>query len=116
MSSIAAAGLYDGVFREDQLLEAAIDLDQITRGNINMFAATLVVNKNDPSFQPMSAQLPPPMGSNQAPPQNPMGSAVPRAAFRQFVRIDMVLKTDAHMTRDGRIVLSHDATGARTAN
>src|SRR5690242_7442718 len=25
------------------------------------------------------------------------------------------IETDAHMTRDGRIVLSHDATGAKTA-
>jgi hypothetical protein len=97
---IQANGEYDGLFREDQLLEAAIDLDQISRGNINMYTATLIVNKNDPSFQPMSAQLPPPMGSDQPPMQTAMGSAVPRAAFRNFVRVDIVLKTDSHMTID----------------
>jgi hypothetical protein len=95
---IAENGELDGVFREDQLLEAAIDLDQITRGNVNMYAATLVVNKNDPSFQPMSAQLPPPPGSIDPPPQMPLGSAVPRAAFRQFVRVDIVFQASTHMT------------------
>jgi hypothetical protein len=91
----------DGEFTEDNLLEAAIDLDQITRGNINMYAATLNVNKNDPSFQPLSAVQAPPPGSIDPPPQNAMGSAVPRAAFRQIVRVDVTLKpTDAgvHLT------------------
>lgn len=98
-TDIPAMGTYDGVFREDQLLEAAIDLDQITRANVNPFAATLIVNKNDPSIQPLSAQQPPPPGSNQAPPQMPTGPAIPRAAFRQFVRVDMVLKTlGPHLT------------------
>jgi hypothetical protein len=82
----------DGEFTEDNLLEAAIDLDQITRGNINMYAATLNVNKNDPSFQPLSAVQAPPPGSIDPPPQNAMGSAVPRAAFRQIVRVDVTLK------------------------
>ena len=97
---IQANGELDGLFREDQLLEAAIDLDQITRGNINMYAATLTVNKNDLSFQPLSATMPPPMGSTQAPMQTAMGSAVPRAAFRNVVRVDIVMKTDSHMTID----------------
>jgi len=97
---IQANGELDGLFREDQLLEAAIDLDQITRGNINMYAATLTVNKNDLSFQPLSATMPPPMGSTQPPSQTAMGSAVPRAAFRNVVRVDIVMKTDSHMTID----------------
>jgi hypothetical protein len=100
-TDIPANGSVDGEFREDQLLEAAIDLDQISRGNVNPFAATLIVNKNDTSFQPMSTQLPPPPGSNQPPPQTPLGSAVPRSAFRQFVRVDLVLKTlGPHLTMD----------------
>jgi hypothetical protein len=97
---IQGNGQYDGLFREDQLLEAAIDLDQITRGNINMYAATLTVNKNDPSFQPLSASMPPPVGSDQPPMQTPDGSAVPRAAFRNIVRVDIVMKSDTHMTID----------------
>jgi hypothetical protein len=98
-TDIPAMGQVDGVFREDQLVEAAIDLDQISRANINPFAATLIINKNDPSFQPLSVQLPPPAGSNMPPMQTPTGSAVPRAAFRQFVRIDLALKTlGPHLT------------------
>ena len=97
---IQANGEYDGLFREDQLLEAAIDLDQISRGNINMYRATLTVDKNADSFQPLSAQMPPPVGSNDPPMQTPMGSAVPRAAFRNFIRVDVVFKTESHMTID----------------
>lgn len=97
---IQGNGQYDGLFREDQLLEAAIDLDQITRGNINMYAATLTVNKNDQSFQPLSASMPPPAGSDEPPMQTSDGSAVPRAAFRNIVRVDIVMKTDTHMTID----------------
>ncbi|MFT3700511.1 MAG: hypothetical protein QM831_45625 [Kofleriaceae bacterium] len=92
-------GEIDSLFREDQLLEAAIDLDQISRGNINMYAATLTVNKNDESFQPLSAVMPPPMGSQDPPAQVAMGSAVPRAAFRNVVRVDLVLKPDDHHTQ-----------------
>jgi hypothetical protein len=98
--SLQANGEYDGLFREDQVLEAAIDLDQISRGNVNMFAATLTVNKNDPSFQPLSAQMPPPVGSDEPPMQTAVGPAVPRAAFRNFVRVDLVLEADTHMSID----------------
>lgn len=97
---IQAGGQLDGIFREDQLLEAAIDLDQITRGNINMYAATLTVNKNADTFQPLSAQMAPPPGSNDPPMQTPDGPAVPRAAFRNMVRVDITMTTDAHMTLD----------------
>jgi hypothetical protein len=89
---LPANGEVTGEFTEDNLLEAAIDLDQITRGNINMYAATLIVNKNDPSFQPLSAVQPPPVGTLDPPPQTDLGSAVPRAAFRQIVRVDLGLK------------------------
>ena len=97
---IQGNGELDGVFREDQLLEAAIDLDQITRGNVNEYAATLTVNKNDLSFQPMSPLMPPPPGSNEPPPQMPLGPAIPRAAFANFVRVDMVLRASTHMTME----------------
>jgi hypothetical protein len=92
--SIGANAEIDGEFTEDNLLEAAIDLDQITRGNINMYAATLIVNKNDQSFQPMSAVQPPPPDSDDPPAQTPVGSAVPRSAFRQIVRVDLTLIPD----------------------
>jgi hypothetical protein len=100
-TNIAANAEVRGVFREDQLLEAAIDLDQITRANLNPFAATLVVNKNDLSIQPLTPALPPPPGSTTPPPQMPTGSPIPRAAFRQLVRVDLVLQTlGPHLTMD----------------
>jgi hypothetical protein len=95
---LQAKGQYDGLFREDQLLEAAIDLDQISRANINMYAATLTVNKNDASFQPLSPRVAPPPGSQDPPIQTPTGPAVPRSAFRNIVRVDMVMEATTHMT------------------
>jgi hypothetical protein len=94
-----------GVFREDELLEAAIDLDSITRGNINPFAATLNINKNEKSFQPLSA----PMLMNPTCIQNPAdptcqqtaaGPVVPRAAFAGIIEVDLVFKPDHHMVLD----------------
>lgn len=92
----------DGVFTEDQLLEASIDLDQITRGNVNVFTATLTVNMNDPSFQPMSVPQPAPPDeeSDDTPPQTPVGNPIPRAAFAQLLRVDLVFKPDHHMVLD----------------
>jgi hypothetical protein len=103
-----------GVFREDQLLEAAVDLDQITRGNVNPFRATLQIDKNDPSFQPLSMYVPPAQPGEDPPPQTPVGPVIPRAAFANIVRVDVVFKPDHHMVmsyvvrvRDHRGIL-HD--------
>lgn len=102
---VPANATVEGVFREDQLLEAEIDIDQVTRGNINPFAATLTVNKNDKSFQPLTPSMvtnpmcqmdPPPAGCVQ----QPMGPAVPREAFAGIVRIDLVFHPDHHMVLD----------------
>ena len=68
----------EGVFREDQLREAAIDLDQITRGNVNPFAAMLTPNRTADSFQPVTAYDPVTETGG-----SPDGPAVPVAAFRQ---------------------------------
>jgi hypothetical protein len=87
-----------GVFREDQLLEASVDLDQVTRGNVNPFRATLEINKNDPSFQPLSMYVPPAVPGQDPPAQTPVGPIIPRAAFAEMIRVDMVFKPDRHMT------------------
>ena len=97
---IAANGELSGTFREDQLLEAAIDLDQVTRGNVNPFMATLVVNKNDQSFQPMSTPVLPTAAMPNPPPQTPTGMPIPRAAFAEIIRVDLVFKPDRHMVMD----------------
>jgi hypothetical protein len=88
-----------GVFREDQVLEAAVDLDQITRGNVNPFAATLTVSTNADMFQPLTPAVYDP-DTGEVTPGTPSGPAIPRAAFRQLVRVDVVFKPGAHMTLD----------------
>jgi hypothetical protein len=92
---IEANGSVDGQFREDQILEASIDLDQITRGNINPFAATLNIDKNDQSFQPVMIVMPTVDDPDPAP--IPVGSPIPRAAFAQMIRFDLVFKPTTHM-------------------
>jgi hypothetical protein len=98
-------GEVSGVFREDQLEEASIDLDQITRGNVNPFAAMLTVNKHDDSFQPLSAPMTMNPTCQQDPDdptcqQQPTGPAVPREAFASIVRVDLVFEPDRHMVLD----------------
>jgi hypothetical protein len=83
-----------GLFREDQLREASIDLDQITRANLNPFAATLQVHKNLELFQPLSPLMP----GVEDYVQMPVGDPIPRAAFRQIIRVDLVFKPDRPMT------------------
>jgi hypothetical protein len=91
--NVPAGGEVSGLFTEDELREAAIDLDQITRGNVNPFAATLTINKNAKLFQPVT----PPMPQVQDYVQTPVGPAVPREAFAGITRIDLVFKPDVHM-------------------
>ncbi|HET9626620.1 MAG TPA: hypothetical protein VFP84_34895 [Kofleriaceae bacterium] len=85
-----------GLFTEDQLREASIDLDQITRGNVSPFRATLTVSKNADSFQPLT----PPMPAVKDYMQTPVGDPVPREAFAYMTRIDLVFKPTTHMTLD----------------
>jgi hypothetical protein len=82
----------EGVFREDQLREAAIDLDQITRGNVNPFAATLTTSKTATSFQPVTPYDPVTETGGA-----PDGPEVPAAAFRQLVRVDIRFRPDRDM-------------------
>lgn len=97
---VPAMGSVDGVFREDQVMEAAIDCDEVTRGHVNPFAANLKINKNDQSFQPLTAYVPPAVVGQDPPPQTPDGPVVPREAFASLIRIDLVFKPDHHMTMD----------------
>lgn len=92
---VAAGGSITGLFREDQLREASIDLDQITRGNINAFRATLTVSKNATQF----AELAPLTfdAEGEPLPQATTGVVYPREAFAQITRIDLVFKPDRHM-------------------
>jgi hypothetical protein len=89
---IDAGASVEGVFREDQLREAAIDLDQITRGNVNPFAATLTTSKTATSFQPVTPYDPVTETGGA-----PDGPEVPAAAFRQLVRVDLRFRPDRDM-------------------
>jgi hypothetical protein len=92
--AVPAKGTVSGLFTEDQLREASIDLDQITRGNVSPFRATLTISKNAQNFQPMT----PPMPGNELYMQTPIGSPIPREAFAEITRIDLVFKPTTHMT------------------
>jgi hypothetical protein len=92
---IAAGATVDGQFTEDEILEASIDLDQITRGNLNPYAAILKIDKNDTSFQPIMMVMPTVDDPDPAPVA--VGSPIPRAAFAQMIRFDLVFKPDRHM-------------------
>jgi hypothetical protein len=94
---VPAGGSVSGLFTEDELREASIDLDQVTRGNVNPFRAVLTVSKNAQSFQPMTL---PALGADGMLHQSDMGPPVPREAFAEMVRIDLVFKPDRHMTLD----------------
>jgi hypothetical protein len=91
---VPAGGDAGGLFREDQWLEASIDLDEITRGNITPFYEGLTVNKNDQSFQPMSAPMPANMTYTAA----PVGNVIPRPAFAAMVCFELKFKPDRPMT------------------
>ena len=91
--NVPAGGTVTGLFTEDQLREASIDLDQVTRGNVNPFRATLTVSKNATSFQPLTMPMPKVMNYMQT----PVGPAIPREAFAAMTRIDLVFKPNTHM-------------------
>jgi hypothetical protein len=94
---VPAMASVSGLFTEDDLREASIDLDQVTRGNVNPFRAALTISKNELSFQPLTA---PALDAQGEITQSATGPAVPREAFAEMVRIDLVFKPGTHMTLD----------------
>ena len=96
---VPAKGEISGLFTEDDVREAAIDLDEITRGHFNPFRATLTIAKNAKEFQPMT-ELRPGIENYM---QEPDGPAIPREAFAGLTRIDIVFKPDRQMTLEYNI-------------
>ena len=93
---LAGGGKLSGIFREDQVREASIDIEQITRANVNPFAATLKINKNDAQIQPF---LPfDPINPEAGPMIDPNAIPIPREAFAHMIRIDLVFQPTRHMT------------------
>lgn len=82
---VPAGAAVSGVFREDQLVEAAIDLELITRGAVNPFAALL-------QFHGDQDQL-----------TDENGMTVPRSAFGHLVQYDLRFLADQHMVLEYEI-------------
>lgn len=97
---IPASGTLQGIFREDELREASIDLDQITRGNVNPFRATLVVDRHKDGWE----QMPVPMfdtdGNIMPPPPGYVAPVFPRVTFPMMLCINIVFRPDRHMALD----------------
>lgn len=75
---IPGDGRRSGVFQEDLLAEASLDLELITRGGESPFAALLAVQE---SLTEIDAG----------------GAALPRDAFASLVRFDVSFQADRHM-------------------
>lgn len=93
--------IVSGVFTEDQLDEAAIDLDQITRGGLNPITAMLVLHEDLTEFTDVD------------------GLVYPEQAFAGLVRLDLVFQVSGHMVleyavrvRDHRGILHPDLLDA----
>lgn len=88
---VAAGATRSGVFREDTLREAALDLELITRGGLNPFAAVLSVHEDIQS----TAEVP----FVQPDPENPVTPPppLPIEAFGHFVRFDLTFEANRHM-------------------
>ncbi len=94
---VPADGTITGVFREDQVEEAALDLDQITRGEVNPFAAVYENHADLTEFVEPAT-----------------GAAIPKEAFAHLVQYEISLEANRHMfmeytvrVRDNRELL-HD--------
>jgi hypothetical protein len=95
---IPANGTLSGLFTEDNVREAGIDLDQITRGQFNPFRATLTISKNIDQYAQLSAVM---FDMNGDPlPQTATGTVFPRAAIPALLEIDLLFKPDRHMVLD----------------
>jgi hypothetical protein len=104
-----------GLFRDDQVLELAIDLELITRANQNPFRAVLQNNENDTSIQPMT--IPDPKDPNAV--AMPVGAPIPREALGHIVRVDIGLSSSQAMTltyvvrvQDDRNIMHQKLLGA----
>jgi hypothetical protein len=97
-------GELNGVFREDQLREAAIDLDLVTRGGINPFQAMLAVHEDITSTADVPYMPYPP--SDTPPPAPP---PLPIEAFAHLVEIDLVFTANRHMVLEYTVRVRDDA-------
>jgi hypothetical protein len=79
--TVAAGATLAGVLREDELAEASLDLELMSRGGETPFAALLTIDQGRDSFDDAGIPCPP-------------------DAWASLVRVDMTLVADTHMTLD----------------
>ncbi len=102
--NVAAGATVGGVFREDQLRESALDLELITRGGINPFAALLTVHEDIVVKSTADVEI-------IQDPENPVTPPppIPLGAFGHFVRFDLTFVGNRHMRLDFDVrVRDHD--------
>ncbi len=87
-------GEVSGVFREDTVREAGLDLDLITRATINPFAAILNIHEDIKNANEVDAPTYPPPEDGVEPAPVP---SLPIEAFGAMVRFDLTVEADQHM-------------------
>ena len=95
---VPANATVTGVFREDQIREAAIDLELITRAHYNPFRALLEVNKN---LEEMEIYTEIDLSVEDPPPQMGTGMFIPRDAWAQMVQFSMSFSGNNNDPDDG---------------
>jgi hypothetical protein len=94
---VAASGTVSGVIREDELREAAIDVELVTRCAINPFAAILGDNSKIHSC----ADVPyVPFMTDPDATRPPAPPPLPIEAFGQLVRLDLTFSGTGHMVME----------------
>jgi hypothetical protein len=70
---------FEGVFREDQLAEASLDLELMSRGGLSPFTAVLAVDERRGSFRDTG------------------GVDIPKDAWASLIRLDLIVLADQHV-------------------
>jgi hypothetical protein len=94
--TVAPGGRFSDVIREDQVREASIDLELITRGGLFPTAALLTVHEDLEVFQPVAPIDPEDPGAGVM----PVGDPISVRAFGQLIRLDVVFRGDTGMHLD----------------
>jgi hypothetical protein len=116
--TIPAGGRFSDVLREDQVREASIDLELITRGGLFPTAALLAVHEDLEVFQPVAPVDPEDPGAGQM----PVGDPISTRAFGQMIRFDVVFHGEEGMhlevalrIRDHRAIVHDELLAAPPA-
>ncbi len=89
---VPAAGSLQGVFREDQMREASIDLDLITRGGQNPFRAMLEIDEDITEIEVLD------------------GTPIPLKAVAHLIRLDLTLLSDQEVVLEYAVRLRSKRT------